>query len=119
MNSSNKIFIRELKLKMNVGILPQEQGRKTPVIVNAVIELDPKRRWGRDKIEETVSYADIADIVKKVSALQHYNLLEVFLETVADELLADKKIIAVELSAEKPRIIKDTESAGVRISRVK
>jgi dihydroneopterin aldolase len=119
MSSSNKIFIRDLKLKMNVGILPREQGRKTPVIVSATVELDPDRRWSRDKIEETVSYADIAVIVKKVSALRHYNLLEVFLEAVADELLANEKIIAVELSAEKPRIIKDTESAGVRISRTK
>lgn len=119
MSSSNKIFIRDLKLKMNVGILPREQGRKTPVIMSATVVLDPGRRWDRDNIEETVSYADIADVVKKVSALRHYNLLEVFLETVADELLANEKIIAVELSAEKPRIIKDTESAGVRISRTK
>jgi dihydroneopterin aldolase len=119
MDSSNKIFIRDLKLKMHVGILPQEQGRKTPVIVNAVIELDPGRRWSRDTIEETVSYVTIADAVKKISALRHYNLLEVFLETVVDELLTHEKIIAVELSAEKPRIVKDAESAGVRISRTK
>lgn len=119
MSSSNKIFIRDLKLKMNVGILPREQGRKTPVIVNATVELDPGRRWEHDKIEETFSYVTVADAVKKVSALRHYNLLEVFLETVANELLANEKIIAVEISAEKPRIIGDTKSAGVRISRAK
>lgn len=119
MDSSNKIFIRDLKLKMNVGILPQEQGRKTHVIVNATVEIDPNTRWSQDKIEETVSYADIADVAKKISALRHYNLLEVLLETIADELLTNEKIIAVEISAEKPRIIKDAESAGVRISRTK
>lgn len=117
MDSSNKIFVRDLRLKMHVGILPQEQGRKTPVIVNALVELDPAQRWSVDKIEETVSYADIAETIKNISALRHFNLLEVFLEEVAAGLLKNRKIMAVELSAEKPRIIKDSESAGVKISR--
>ncbi len=119
MDSSNKIFIRDLKLKMNVGILPREQGRKTAVIVSAVVDLDPACRWSVDKIEETVSYADIAESVKRISELRHFNLLEGFLETIAAELLKNQKIIAVELSAEKPRIIKDTERAGVKIIRAR
>lgn len=117
MDSQNKIFIRDLIIKMNVGILPREQGRKSPVIFNAEITLDPSRRWNKDEISETVPYDGVTDTIKRVAARRHFNLLEVLLEETASELLKDNRIISVTISAAKPRIIKDVERLGVEITR--
>ncbi|MGB4106736.1 MAG: dihydroneopterin aldolase [Alphaproteobacteria bacterium] len=117
MDFRNKIFIQDLTIKMNVGILPREQGRKSPVIFNAEITLDPARRWGKDQISETVPYDGVVEIIKQVSAGRHFNLLEVLLEDIASELLADNRIISVTISAAKPRIIRDAARLGVEITR--
>ncbi len=117
MDSRNKIFIQDLTIKMNVGILPREQGRKSAVIFNAEIVLDPARRWSKDQISETVPYDGVVEIIKQVSIRQHFNLLEVLLEEIASELLKDNRISSITISAAKPRIIKDAARLGVEITR--
>lgn len=113
----NKVFIRDLTIKMNVGILPREQGRRSHVIFNAEITLDPACRWNKDEVSETVRYDDVVETIKRISLRRHFNLLESLLEEVAADLLKDARVVSVCISAAKPRIMKHVQRAGVEITR--
>lgn len=119
MARSNIIFIRGLKLDMNIGIFEHEKKGKQPVLVDAEISLDSALAWRRDDIRETVAYDDLTARIEKISALKHYELLETFLETAADDILKLPKVASVKISAEKPGIIKNADAVGVSITRNK
>ena len=119
MESINKIFIRDLRVRMYVGVFAHEQGRKRTVLVNAEVVLAPDISWKHDEIDETVSYEELVARVMEVSARKHFNLLEVFLESIAADFFENKKVIAVKISAEKPSIIAFAKRVGVEITRIK
>jgi dihydroneopterin aldolase len=119
MERSNIIFIRDLRLEMNIGIFEQEKRGSQPVLVNAEIALDPALTWRKDDIAETVAYDELVALVEKISAKKHYELIETFLETAAEEILKVGKVRGVKLSAQKPGILKNTGAVGVEITRTK
>lgn len=119
MHSSNVVFIKDLKLKMHIGIHAHEIGWAQVVLVSAEVFLDEEKRWENDKIAETVSYDDLVSAIKTVSQQKHFKLIETFLETLAENFLRNDKICAVRLLAEKPGIIKNARGAGVEILRVR
>jgi dihydroneopterin aldolase len=104
---------------MHVGIYAHEQGRKQPVLINAEIYLDGATRWRKDDIKETLSYEEIDRRIQVISEKQHFNLLETFLELIAEDFLGIDKVRGISIAIEKPSIMKNAKSAGVRIARYK
>lgn len=118
-NSCNVIFARGLRLDMHVGIYDHERGRKQPVLIDIEIYLDDARRWTRDDIRETFAYDEIGSRIEAVAGRQHFELLETFLELVAADFMSVDIVHGITLSIEKPGILKNAQSAGVRITRFK
>jgi dihydroneopterin aldolase len=117
--SKNIIFVQDLRIDMHVGIYAHEQGQTQPVIINAEIYLDGETRWTKDDIKETLSYEEIDSRIQKISEKQHFNLLETFLEYIAKDFLSIDKVRGINIAIEKPSIMKNAKSAGVRITRFK
>lgn len=117
--AGNIIFVRDLRIDMHVGIYAHEKGHKQPVIINADIYLAHNIRWEQDDIRQTLSYEEIDSRIQKLSEKQHFNLLETFLELVAKDFLGIDIVHSVDIGIEKPSIMKNAKSAGVRIRRYK
>ena len=115
----NIIFVRDLRIDMHVGIYAHEKGHKQPVLINADICLDHSIRWTKDDIRQTLSYEEIDSRIQKASEKQHFNLHETFLEHIANDFLSMDIVHGINIEIEKPSIMKNAKSAGVRISRYK
>ncbi len=119
MERSNIIFIRDLRLEMNIGIFDHEKKGVQPVMVNVDVGLDSALTWRKDDIAETVAYDDLVARIHAISQKQHFELIETFLEAIAENFLEITKVKSVRVSVAKPGILKNTGAVGVEIIRIK
>jgi dihydroneopterin aldolase len=115
-----KIIIKDLTLNMPIGVLEKEKGQTQRVIVNLELDVTPQDNWVADEINNVVSYADIIEMIQSMVADHgHINLVETFAEMVIQKCFESKMVLAVSVSVEKPDIILEAGSVGVKISRQK
>lgn len=112
----DKIFIKELELMMSIGIYEQEQAQKQRVLVSVSLGIENKA-GSSDDITDTVSYEEIANLIKEISNKRHYNLVESFAEDIASECLKNERVSKVKVKIEKPDIFDDARSVGIKIKR--
>lgn len=115
--SPDTVFIRNLTLEMSAGIYEFEKLTKQRVMVNLTLYVESNREKTPGSIDEVVSYENIANKISEIAISKHYDLLEEFVEIVAAECLKDRRILTVQISAEKPDILPAAESVGVGITR--
>lgn len=111
----DQIFIRDLTLEMSAGIYDHEKENKQRVIVNVV--LDVEKNTNPQGIDDVVSYEDIANEIINLSVQKHYDLLEEFAENIARACLNVPLVQTASIQLEKPDIIENTKSVGVKINR--
>ena len=115
-----ELRIRDLRLDVAIGVLPEEHGRKQPVIFNLWLRAaaPAPARLGSDDIADYVSYADVVDGIKDlVGTAGHIKLVETLAEKVAALALDDPRVLRVRVSVEKPDIIAEAAAVGVTIER--
>lgn len=111
------VFMHDHEIVMSVGIYPEEHITKQRVLVNIEAQCTAER-IAADQIEGTVSYELFVQAVERIAARKHYNLLELFVEDIADAILENKKILKIKVKAEKPDVFKgNPKSVGVEITR--
>ena len=116
-DNQDYIFIRDLVIEMSAGIYEYEKLVKQPVIINIELEVKSNKGESRSSINDVVSYEDIVNEITQISQSKHYELLEEFAENIACMCLGNDKVMKVKISAEKPDIIDNTKSVGVKIIR--
>ncbi len=120
LDTCDKIIIRDLRIKMSIGIYEHEKSRLQTVIINVTLNVSTNHNAPLEDIEEVVSYEDIIKEIEKLADNRHYNLVERFAEDIADMCLKHaRKIQSVDVRIEKPDIIENTASVGVQIIRNK
>lgn len=118
-NTPDKLIIRDLSVLMSVGIHDFEKTKEQRVIINVEIGITPHNGAQSDDIEDVLSYADIILAVETIAHEQHFNLLEKFVENIADKLLTYPQALYLRLRAEKPDIFVRAAGVGVEIFRQK
>ena len=113
-NESQEIIIRDLELMMSIGVLESELKNKQRVIVNA--EISVMDTASSDDISSVVSYADIIEQIKEIAQEGHINLVETFARKIINACFEDNRIQAVTVSIDKPDIMSDVRSVGVRLA---
>jgi dihydroneopterin aldolase len=112
--SYTKIFIRNLRIEMFIGIHPHEKQKPQPVIIT--VEARLKNDVRLDSIENTVCYETLAGAIRQQAAQAHIGLLETFAGQVADICFRDTRIADVRIKLEKPDLL-GAEAVGVEIYR--
>jgi dihydroneopterin aldolase len=116
----HKIIIKDLTLNMAIGILEKEKTQTQRVIVNLELDVAPQENWSTDEIDNVVSYADVIEAIQSMIADHgHINLVETFAEMIIQKCFESKMVQAVSVNVEKPDIILEAGSVGVKISRQK
>ena len=64
-----KIFLNDIKLHARHGVLPQEQSVGADFLVSVEAETEDNGAIDTDELTDTVSYADMADVVKQEMAI--------------------------------------------------
>ncbi len=113
---TTKIFVRNLKTDLLIGIHDHEKKKKQPVVVTVEADVDIGTGIS-DDIENTVSYSPIVLGIRQLASSGHINLVETLAEKIATLTLNDKRVREVMVRVEKTTAYDDTDSVGVEIRR--
>ncbi|AEH52122.1 dihydroneopterin aldolase [Heyndrickxia coagulans] len=116
----DKIYIHDMEFYGYHGVLPEENKLGQRFRVSIVLGLDLKRAGETDRLEETVSYADVYACVKKIVEGQPFKLLEAVAEKLAASILALYEKVAevtVKVTKPDPPIPGHYKSVAVEITR--
>ncbi|SER45772.1 dihydroneopterin aldolase [Sphingobium sp. YR768] len=92
------VRVRDLPLLADIGINPDEIGRRQPLVISVDLTLEAGRIEG---IGETVDYRRVAQAAEEL-ALVHIPLIETFAQRLGDRCLAMPGVIHARISVDKP-----------------
>ena len=114
-----KILIKDLVLKIYVGIHNFEMKKKQRVKFNIEISTDPNLKPNNKDLSSILNYEEIINEIKTLVEKFHHKLLEDLAENIF-EILFNKAIVKkVIIRLEKLDIIKNTDSVGIEIEKSK
>ena len=114
-----KILVRDLILKISVGIYGFEKRKKQRVRFNIDINTDPNLIPDDNNLDSIINYEDVIKDIKKITNKKHFLLLETLAEKIFLKLFANRRIKKVKLRIEKLNILKNTSSVGIEIEKNK
>lgn len=114
------IVLKGIRAEGAHGVLHEERASPQPFEVDLRIEADLDVAARTDDLTETVDYAGV---VSKVAALiegESFDLIETLADRIAGAVLADPRVVAVEVSLRKlaPAVGVEIAWAGVELRRV-
>ena len=118
-NYKRKILIRDLVLKISVGIHDFEKKKKQRVKFNLDINTDPGLVPEDNNLNTIINYEDVIKNIKKITNKKHYLLLETLAEKIFLKLFENIRVKKVKLRIEKLDVFKNTSSVGIEIEKSK
>jgi dihydroneopterin aldolase len=112
---SDRIFVSDYVLAIEIGVYPEEQGVRQKVRFSLEAWMAPTVHASHDQIAEVPSYDDLVKAVDAVVAVGHINLVETVAERIAERCLADRRIAGVKVRVEK--LERGPGAVGVEIVR--
>jgi len=105
--SDRRIFIRDLRLQVSIGIYDFELAKPQAVVVNVDLFLAPPEKAAEDDIANVLNYDVIHDGIVALAKSRHFNLQETLVDAILDLCLAQRQVIEARVSTEKPDVYKD------------
>ena len=116
-NYKRRVFVKDLVLKIFVGIHPFEKKRKQRVKFNIDITLDPNLFSNNNDMANIVNYEIVIKNITNIAKKKHYLLLENLADEIFLKLFREKKMKKIKLRIEKLDIIKNTSSVGIEVEK--
>ena len=117
--SKRKVIIKNLIINMFIGIHSFEKRKKQRVKFNITITTDPNIEPNRKELSTILDYEKIIKRLNFLIGKKHYDLLEELSESIFEMIFDYKLVKKVNLKLEKLDIIKDAESVGIEVSKIK
>ena len=138
---SDHLFIRDLRLRGIIGILPRERQTPQEIIVNVLMVVDTRPAAASDAIEDAVNYAAVAGAMGDRILVMHEGKVKGeitdvagamgehvrthrprLVETLAADLAAlvletQPRVQRVRIRVEKPEALDEAAGVGVEIER--
>jgi len=114
-----KILVRDLILKISVGIHGFEKKKKQRVKFNIDVNADSNLVPDDNNLGSVINYEDVIKNIKKITSKKHYSLLETLAEKIFLKLFENRRVKKVKLRIEKLDILKNTSSVGIEIEKSK
>ncbi len=104
---SRRIFIRDLRLQVSIGIHDFEQTKPQTVVVNVDLFLAEPAKAHGDRIANVLDYDFVHDGIVALAKGRHFNLQETLCEAILDHCMSPAQVIEARVSTEKPDVYKD------------
>ena len=114
-----KILIKDLVLKMLVGIHNFEKKKKQRVRFNLVINIDQNLIPNNKDLKSIVNYEQVIKTIMRITSRKHYPLLETLAEKIFLKLFENLRIKKILLRIEKLDVIKNTTSVGIELEKTR
>ena len=112
-----KVVIKNLILNIFIGIHDFEKKKKQKVRFNIEVETNPNTKPSNKDFSTIVDYETLINKIKALVKKQHHELLEELAENIFRIIFQNKLVKKVNIKLEKLRIIKESESVGVDITK--
>ena len=112
-----KVSIKNLILKISVGLHDFEKKEKQRVRFNIDISTDSNIKPDNTNLSSIINYEDTIKKITDITKTKHHELLEDLAENIFDIIFKSKIVKKVKLKLEKLDIIKETESVGIEVSK--
>ena len=113
------VFLRDLVLAAEIGVNPDEQGRRQRVRINVALLVEEGTGPVGDNLREVVDYHRLAASVRRTVAGGHVRLVETLAERIAGAAFFDRRILSARVRVEKLDVYDDLASVGVEIERTR
>lgn len=103
------------------GVLPEEQARRQPFIVDLDLHLDLRAAGASDDLDDTANYGALIDVLVERLADERFMLLERFAARVVELVFTntDADEVTVAVRKLRPPVAAHVDTTGVRIHRVR
>ena len=112
-----KVSIKNLILKISIGLHDFEKKKKQRVRFNIDISTDANIKPNNNNLASIVNYEDTINKITYITEKKHHELLEDLAENIFDIIFESKIVKKVNIKLEKLDIIKNTESVGIEVSK--
>ncbi len=118
---NDSIQIRNFKLLLFCGVLPEEKVRRQPFRLDINIEVDLEAPSITDELTDTVNYGDVLLMLERTLEAERFELLERLAGRTAELILENPLVNAVSVKVHKlrPPVSQNIESTGVQIRRTR
>lgn len=99
---TDRIAMRGIRVYANHGVLPRERERGQTFLIDLHLEVDLNESGASDRLEDTVDYGALAAAVHDRVATERWNLIERVAERIAELVLEERRVTAVEVTVHKP-----------------
>jgi|TARA_Y100000992_G_scaffold240576_1_gene171411 dihydroneopterin aldolase len=114
---NRKVSVKNLILKISIGLHDFEKKKKQRVRFNIDIITDSNIKPDNNNLLSIVNYEDTINKITSLTKAKHHELLEDLAENIFDIIFKSKIVKKVSLKLEKLDIIKNTESVGIEVSK--
>jgi len=108
-----RVFVRGLKVMAEIGLNPDERGRRQPVVIDVVVTLDPR---APHHLRDTLNYEVVVAAAKALAEGGHIELVETFALRLAETILGHAVVREASVRAAKPEALRDAEAAGAEVT---
>ncbi|WP_421997499.1 dihydroneopterin aldolase [Reyranella sp.] len=102
-----RIFLRDFRLPVSIGIHDFEKEGPQTVVVNVDLVLEPPTRAHEDRIANVLDYDKVHDGIVALASSRHFNLQETLVDAILDLCLGQPGVIEARVSTEKPDVYGD------------
>ncbi len=114
---TDKIFIRDLRVRAVVGVNRWEKAAAQVVGVDLEIAVDAAKAAVADEIDATVDYKRVSREIAALAESRSYELIETLAEAIASLVLEEHGAQWVRVTARKPFALRNARDVGVVIER--
>ncbi len=117
--SADRIFLEALEIDGHIGVYEHEHNIKQRLVVDIELHTDVREAAGRDELELSIDYDQVAEIVRNVVRSKHHHLIETLAEKIAAQILENfsSRVERVRVRVAKPGGVPDAKTVAVEIVR--
>ena len=116
---NDKIFIRDLAIRCIIGVNQDERTEKQDVVINVVLFTDTRKAGQTDILEDSVDYKMVKKAVLSLVENSAFLLIEKLAEEIAKVCLGNSKVQKVNVTVDKPGVLRYARSVAVEIVRTR
>ena len=105
--------IKNLKLRIIVGINPEERIHKQDVLINITADIDDSKVIQTEDINDTLNYRNLAKSVIDFVEKSEFHLLETLVDKVLNLVMSDDMVIRASVEIDKTTVLRYCDSVSL------
>ena len=116
---NDKIYVRDLAIRCIIGVNQDERTEKQDVVINVILFTDTRKAGQTDILEDSVDYKMVKKAVLSLVENSAFLLIEKLAEEIAKVCLGNSKVQKVNVTVDKPGVLRYARSVAVEIVRTR